>query len=148
MIAVIGVAVLRLHHLGILAADLDATLPFYREVLGLRGGEPHDAPGHDIRAILLQGGGSAIELFAPLRADGSIARTLAKRGPGLHHVCYEVADIDAALTHCRAHGIRLIDTTARPGLHDGWRVAFLHPSACGGVLTELVEIAAARTDGE
>ena len=148
MIAAIGVAVLRLHHLGILAADLDATLPFYREVLGLRGGEPHDAPEHDIRAIFLQGGGSAIELFAPLSADGPIARTLAKRGPGLHHVCYEVIDIDAALEGCRAHDVRLIDTAARPGLHAGWRVAFLHPSACGGVLTELVEIAELQSDEE
>jgi methylmalonyl-CoA/ethylmalonyl-CoA epimerase len=146
MIAATGVLVRRLHHLGILAADLDATLPFYREVLGLRGGEPHDAPEHDIRAILLQGGGGAIELFAPLSAEGPIARTLAKRGPGLHHVCYEVTAIDAALAHCRAHGVRLIDETARPGLHAGWRVAFLHPSACGGVLTELVEIAEPHAD--
>ncbi len=146
MIAATGVFVRRLHHLGILAADLDATLPFYREVLGLRGGEPHDASEHDIRAVLLQGGGSAIELFAPLSADGPIARALAKRGPGLHHVCYEVTDIDAALAHCRAHDVRLIDAAARPGLHAGWRVAFLHPSACGGVLTELVEIAEPLAD--
>lgn len=148
MIATTGVLVRRLHHLGILAADLDATLPFYREVLGLRGGEPYDAPEHDIRAVLLQGGGSAIELFAPLRADGPIARALVKRGPGLHHVCYEVTDIDAALAHCRAHGVRLIDAAARPGLHAGWRVAFLHPSACGGVLTELVEITEPLADEE
>lgn len=146
MIAATGLIVRRLHHLGILTADLDATLPFYREVLGLRGGEPHDAPEHDIRAVLLQGGGSAIELFAPLSADGPIAQVLAKRGAGLHHVCYEVVDIDAALEHCRAHHIRLIDTVARPGLHAGWRVAFLHPSAGGGVLTELVEIAEPHAD--
>ncbi len=148
MIADTGVSVRRLHHLGILAADLDAALPFYREVLGLRGGEPHDAPEHDIRAVLLEGGGSAIELFAPLSADGTIARALAKRGPGLHHVCYEVTDIDAALAHCRAHGVRLIDAVARPGLHAGWRVAFLHPSACGGVLTELVAIVEPHADEE
>lgn len=148
MIAATGVLVRRLHHLGILAADLDATLPFYREVLGLRGGEPYDAPEHDIRAVLLEDGGSAIELFAPLSAEGPIARTLAKRGAGLHHVCYEVIDIDVALAHCRAHGVRLIDETARPGLHAGWRVAFLHPSTCGGVLTELVEIAAPHADEE
>jgi methylmalonyl-CoA/ethylmalonyl-CoA epimerase len=148
MIAATGVGVRRLHHLGILAADLAAALPFYRGVLGLDGGEPHDAPEHDIRAVLLGGVGGAIELFAPLSADGPVARTLAKRGPGLHHVCYEVADIDAALAHCRAHGIRLIDEAARPGLHAGWRVAFLHPSACGGVLTELVEIAGSRADEE
>lgn len=146
MIAVAGLTVRRLHHLGILAADLETTLHFYREVLGLRGGEPHEAPAHDIRAVLLQGGGSAIELFAPLTADGPLARTLAQRGRGLHHVCYEVADIAAALAHCRAMGVRLIDEEARPGLHAGWRVAFLHPASCGGVLTELVEIAAPQAD--
>jgi methylmalonyl-CoA/ethylmalonyl-CoA epimerase len=113
---------------------------FYGGALGLSGGAPHDAPEHDIRAILLDVGGSQIELFAPLTADGPIARTLAKRGAGMHHVAYEVADIDAALDACRHAGIQLIDAAPRPGLHAGWRVAFLHPRACGGVLTELVEI--------
>ena len=131
---------LRLHHLGVLVDDLDAARGFYIDILGLGGGAPHDAPAHDIRALLLDAGGSRIELFAPLTPDGPIARTLAKRGAGMHHVAYEVADIDAALDACRAAGIELIDQQARPGLHDGWRVAFLHPRSCGGVLTELVEI--------
>lgn len=146
MLDVAGLTVRRLHHLGVLVVDLDTTLGFYREVLGLHGGEPHAAPEHDIRAILLQGAGSAIELFAPLTANGPIARTLAKRGPGLHHVCYEVTDITAALAHCRASGVRLLDEVGRPGLHAGWRVAFLHPASCGGVLTELVEITESHAD--
>ena len=135
-----GVPVLRLHHLGILVDDLDAALGFYTRTLGLADHAPHEAPAHDIRAILLDVGGSHLELFAPLSADGPIARTLAKRGPGMHHAAYEVADIDAALDACRAAGLQLIDQQARPGLHEGWRVAFLHPRSCGGVLTELIEI--------
>lgn len=138
-----GLPVLRLHHLGVLVADLDAASDFYTGTLGLGGGEPHEAPAHDIRALLLDAGGSHIELFAPLTPDGPIAGTLAKRGAGMHHVAYEVADIDAALDACRAAGIQLIDQHARPGLHEGWRVAFLHPRSCGGILTELVEISPA-----
>ena len=137
-----GVPVLRLHHLGVLVEDLGTAMGFYGGALGLSGGVPHDAAEHDIRAILLDVGESHIELFAPLTADGPIARTLAKRGPGMHHVAYEVGDIDVALAACRDAGIQLIDAAPRPGLHEGWRVAFLHPRSCGGVLTELVETGA------
>ncbi|CAA9546667.1 MAG: Methylmalonyl-CoA epimerase, partial [uncultured Thermomicrobiales bacterium] len=115
---------------------------FYSALLGLPGGGPHEAPEHDIRAILLDAGDSHIEIFAPLSAGGPLAQTLAKRGPGLHHVAYEVADIAAALAACRAAGVQLIDETPRPGLHTGWLVAFLHPRSCGGVLTELVQTSA------
>ena len=135
-----GIAVLRLHHLGILVDDLEGALRFYTGTLGLAAHPPHEAPAHDIRAVLLDTGGSHLEVFAPLSADGPIARTLAKRGPGMHHAAYKVADIDAALDACRAAGLQLIDQQARPGLHEGWRVAFLHPRSCGGVLTELIEI--------
>ena len=137
-----GIPVLRLHHLGVLVEDLEAAMGFYGGALGLSGGAPHDAPDHDIRAILIEVGESHIELFAPLTADGPVGRTLAKRGPGMHHVAYEVGDIDVALASCRHAGIQLIDAAPRPGLHEGWRVAFLHPRSCGGVLTELVETGA------
>jgi methylmalonyl-CoA/ethylmalonyl-CoA epimerase len=141
-----GVPVLRLHHLGVLVENLEAAMGFYGGALGLSGGAAHDAPEHDIRAILLDVGESHVELFAPLTADGPIARTLAKRGPGMHHVAYEVGDINLALAACRNAGIQLIDATPRPGLHEGWRVAFLHPRSCGGVLTELVETGAGKKD--
>ncbi len=131
---------LRLHHVGILVADLDLALPLYVGPLGFAHAAPHEAPAHDIRAALIDVGGSYLELFAPLSADGRIAATLAKRGPGVHHLCYQVPDIVAALARCREAGIALIDSVPRPGLHDGWQVAFLHPRSCGGVLTELVEI--------
>jgi methylmalonyl-CoA/ethylmalonyl-CoA epimerase len=134
-----GVPVLRLHHIGVLVEDLETAMGFYGGTLRLSGGAAHDAPEHDIRAILLDVGESQIELFAPLTYDGPVARTLAKRGAGMHHIAYEVGDIDEALAACRAAGIQLIDAAPRPGLHEGWRVAFLHPRSCGGVLTELVE---------
>ena len=137
-----GLPVLRLHHLGVLADDLDAAVRFYSGFLGVAGGERHEAPEQDIQAILFDIGDSHIEVFAPLTADGPIARTLAKRGAGLHHVAYEVADIGAALEACRAAGLQLIDTAPRPGLRRDWRVAFLHPRAAGGVLTELLQTAA------
>ena len=137
-----GLPVLRLHHIGILTDDLDAAVRFYSGFLGIAAGAPHSAPEHDIRAVLLDIGDTHLEVFAPLSADGPIGRTLAKRGPGQHHVAFEVADIDAALDACRAAGLELIDGRARPGLHRGWRVAFLHPRSCGGVLTELIETGA------
>ena len=134
-----NVPILRLHHLGILTPDLDAALRLYGGLFGLPVGAPHESAANDIRAVLIETGATALEVFAPLTADGPVARQLAKRGPGLHHAAYEVADIDAALAACRAAGIEQIDQAARPGLHSGWRVAFLHPRSCGGVLTELVE---------
>lgn len=143
-----GLPPARLHHVGILVPDLMEALRFYRDTLGLSGGEPHEAATHDIRAALLDLGESHLELFAPLTADGPIAKALAKRGAGMHHVCYEVDDITAALAGCRDAGVQLIDERPRPGLHAGWQVAFLHPRSCGGVLTELVEIGTSRPGGE
>lgn len=137
-----GLPVLRLHHVGVLVADLDEALRFYNSFLGVARGAAHESAEHDIRAVLLDIGETHLELFAPLTPDGPIARTLAKRGPGQHHVAFEVADIDLALEACRAAGIEPIDAAPRPGLHQGWRVAFLHPRSCGGVLTELVETGA------
>jgi len=130
---------LRVHHLGILVSDLAEAERFYGGALGFGGGERHESAEHDIRATLLDLGDTLIELFAPLTPDGPIARVLAKRGAGVHHIAYEVGDIDAALDVCRARGLELIDQTARPGLHRGWQVAFIHPRSCAGVLTELIE---------
>jgi methylmalonyl-CoA epimerase len=137
-----GLPVLRLHHVGVLVADLDEALRFYHGVLGVARGEPRESAAFDIRAVLLDLGDTHLEIFAPLTPDGPIARTLARRGPGQHHLAYEVADLDVALEACRDAGIKLLDAAPRPGLHEGWRVAFLHPRSCGGVLTELVETGA------
>lgn len=140
MSVIAGLPPLRLHHVGILVPDLDEALRFYRGTLGVQAGAPHDSAANDIRAALIDLGASHLELFAPLTPGGATAQTLTKRGAGMHHLCYEVGDIVAALAQCREAGVQLIDHAPRPGLHEGWRVAFLHPRSCGGVLTELVEI--------
>ena len=126
----------RIAHVGIAVTDLDAALAFYRDVLGLEPHHPETADGATI--VSLPFGESDVELLAPRDADGPIARFLAKRGPGIHHVCYRVADLDAALAACRAAGYRLIDETPRTGA-GGRRIAFVHPKATAGILLELTE---------
>ena len=126
----------RIAHVGIAVADLDAALAFYRDVLGLEPQHPETADGATI--VSLPFGESDVELLAPRDADGPIAKFLAKRGPGIHHVCYRVPDLDAALAACRAAGYRLIDETPRTGA-GGRRIAFVHPKATAGILLELTE---------
>lgn len=126
----------RIAHVGIAVADLEAALAFYREVLGL---EPHPTETADGAAIAsLPFGESEIELLAPLTPDGPIARFLERRGPGIHHVCYRVPDLDGALDACRRAGYRLIDEVPRTGA-GGRRIAFVHPKATAGILLELTE---------
>ena len=120
-----------------LVADLDEAMRFYRGVLGLSGGEPHESATNDIRAILLDVGDSHIEVFAPLGPDGPVAKSLAKRGPGMHHVALETDDVARALADLTAAGATLIDEAPRRGLF-GLEVAFVHPDAVHGVLTEVV----------
>ncbi|HEX6992286.1 MAG TPA: methylmalonyl-CoA epimerase [Gemmatimonadales bacterium] len=126
----------RIAHVGIAVPDLDAAAAFYRDVLGL---EPHPAEQADGADILsFSFGDSSVELLAPRAADGPIARFLERRGPGIHHVCYRVADLDAALARCREAGYQLIDETPRVGA-GGCRIAFLHPRSTAGSLIELTE---------
>jgi methylmalonyl-CoA/ethylmalonyl-CoA epimerase len=126
----------RIAHVGVAVPDLDAALAFYRDVLGVEPHPPETADGADI--VSLPFGESEVELLAPRDADGPIARFLAKRGPGIHHVCYRVRNLDAALAACRAAGYRLIDETPRIGA-GGCRIAFVHPKATAGILLELTE---------
>jgi methylmalonyl-CoA epimerase len=123
-------------HLGIAVTDVDAALRFYRDVLGLapRGTEHVDGA----KIVHLDFGGSEVELLEPLEADSPIGRFLARRGPGIHHVCYRVADLDAALAACREQGYTLIDQEPRTGA-GGRRIAFVHPKATDGILIELTE---------
>jgi methylmalonyl-CoA/ethylmalonyl-CoA epimerase len=126
----------RIAHVGIAVPDLAAALSFYRDVLSV---DPHPietADGADIVSLTL--GESDVELLAPRDPDGPIARFLAKRGPGIHHICYRVNDLDAALDRCRTAGYRLIDETPRVGA-GGRRIAFVHPKATAGILLELTE---------
>ena len=125
-------------HAGVAVSDLEAAIAFYRDVLGMALVHRETLPAQGVRAALLDVGGSHVELLEPLETDGGVARFLARRGPGLHHLAYRVGDIDAVLASLSAAGTRLIDAQPRAGIR-GSRVAFLHPSATGGVLTELVE---------
>ena len=125
-------------HTGIAVKDLDEALPFYTQVLGLPLVHRETIEQQGVEAALLDVGDGHVELIAPLGPETGVAKFLEKRGPGLHHVAYRVDDIDAALASLSAAGVRLIDEQPRTGIR-GSRVAFLHPSASGGVLTEIVE---------
>lgn len=129
----------RLHHIGIVTADLDGAIGLYERVFGAQFSHRAylaDQGVHVALARLPDGG--EIELLAPVAAESGVARFLATRGPGLHHVAYAVPDLPAALAHCHAAGLELIDPEPRPGAC-GLRVAFVHPRSAGGVLIELVE---------
>jgi methylmalonyl-CoA/ethylmalonyl-CoA epimerase len=126
----------RIAHIGIAVHALDELLPFYRDVLGMPEVPLDDADGARIAG--LAAGESLVELLEPAAPDSPIAKFVGKRGPGIHHVCFVVDDLPAALERCRAAGVRLIDETPRIGA-EGKRIAFLHPSATGGVLIELTE---------
>ncbi|HUX33774.1 MAG TPA: methylmalonyl-CoA epimerase [Gemmatimonadaceae bacterium] len=126
----------RIAHIGIAVPALDAILPFYRDVLGMPEVPLDDADGARIAGVAA--GASLVELLEAHTTDSPIGKFLAKRGPGIHHVCFAVDDLDGTLARCRAAGLRLIDETPRTGA-EGKRIAFLHPSSTGGVLVELSE---------
>jgi methylmalonyl-CoA/ethylmalonyl-CoA epimerase len=123
-------------HIGIAVRDLDAILPFYRDILGLAPVPLDDADGARIAG--LAAGESIVELLESADPASPIGKFVAARGPGIHHVCFAVDDLDAALDRCRTAGVRLIDQMPRVGA-EGKRIAFLHPSSTGGVLVELSE---------
>ncbi len=126
----------RIAHIGIAVRGLDELVHLYRDVLGMPETPLADSDG--ARIVGLVAGDSLVELLEADTPDSPIGRFVAKRGPGIHHVCFAVDDLDAALDRCRAAGIRLIDETPRIGA-EGKRIAFLHPSTTGGVLVELSE---------
>jgi methylmalonyl-CoA/ethylmalonyl-CoA epimerase len=128
-------------HIGVAVADLDAAIALHRDTYGMLLVHREVVASQGVEAALLDVGESHLELLAPLGEDTPVGRFLAKRGPGLHHVAYRVDDVAAALEDVRAAGLRVIDEAPRAGIR-GSRVAFLHPSAAGGVLTELVQPAA------
>lgn len=125
-----------LDHIGIAIADLPAALAFYRDALGLEVEASEEVQTQRVRAHFLPAGGTTLELLEATAPDSPIARYLAKRGPGIHHLTLRVEDIRAALALLKAKGVRLIDEEPRPGA-EGAQVAFIHPSAAHGVLVEL-----------
>ena len=126
----------RIAHIGIAVASIDELKPFYRDVLGLPEVPLDDADGARIAG--LAAGESLVELLEAQSPDTPIGKFVAKRGPGIHHVCFAVDDLEATLDRCRNAGIRLIDERPRLGA-EGKRIAFLHPASTGGVLVELTE---------
>jgi methylmalonyl-CoA/ethylmalonyl-CoA epimerase len=126
----------RVSHIGIAVETLADTLPFFRDVLGLRQVPLDDADG--ARIIGLSAGEPLVELLEAANDESPIARFVAKRGPGIHHICFAVDDLDATLQRCREAGINPIDEKPRVGA-EGKRIAFLHPQSTGGVLVELSE---------
>ncbi len=128
----------RVAHVGIAVTSLAEALPFYRDILGVASppASPETSDGASI--VSLRFGDVDVELLEPVDPTSPVAKFLARRGPGIHHICYRVPDLDAALARCRAAGYRLVDETPRQGV-GGRRVAFLHPKATHGILLELTE---------
>jgi methylmalonyl-CoA epimerase len=126
----------RIAHIGIAVRALGDSLPFYRDVLGLSEVPLDDADGATI--VGLATGDALIELLEAASPDSPVGRFVERRGPGIHHICFVVEDLEATLDRCRAGGIRLIDDAPRMGA-EGKRIAFLHPASTGGVLVELTE---------
>jgi len=128
----------KINHVAIVVPDIQAALSFWRDGLGLHVERLESNPGEQVEIAFLPTGESEIELIAPTSADSGVARYLSKTGGGIHHLCLEVDDLDAALSDLAARGVELITESARTR-PDGVRYAFVHPRATGGVLLELYE---------
>ncbi|MGB7538518.1 MAG: methylmalonyl-CoA epimerase [Anaerolineales bacterium] len=128
----------KLNHVAVVVADIDAALAFWRDALGLELSGVKDMPEQKSKIAFLPLGGSEIELVQPTDADSGIAKYLAKRGPGMHHLCLEVRDLDGTLARLKEKGIRLTSQAPMRSA-DGRRMIFVHPESAGGVLVELYE---------
>jgi len=128
----------RVDHIGVAVEDLDEALALYERDYEMTLVHREVVSAQGVEAVLLDVGENHVELLAPLDPDTPVGRFLAKRGPGMHHVAYQVQDIEATLASLREAGMRLIDEQPRIGIRDS-RVAFLHPKSSGGVLTEIVQ---------
>jgi methylmalonyl-CoA/ethylmalonyl-CoA epimerase len=131
----------RIDHIGVAVTEIEPALALYRDSFELTVAHREVVRDQGVEAVLLDIGENHVELLAPLDADTPVGRFLAKQGPGLHHVAYQVSDIDATLEKLKQAGLALIDEQPRTGIR-GSRVAFMHPRASAGVLTEIVEPAA------
>jgi len=128
----------RIDHIGVAVTDLEEAVELHERLYGMPLVHRETIPQQGVEAALLDVGEGHVELLAALGEDTPVGRFLARRGPGLHHVAYQVTDIEVTLTRLRDAGTRLIDAVPRAGIR-GSRVAFLHPASAGGVLTEIVE---------
>jgi methylmalonyl-CoA/ethylmalonyl-CoA epimerase len=131
----------RIDHIGVAVEQMEPTLELYRDNFRMHVAHREVVSEQGVEAVLLDVGENHVELLAPLGAETPVGRFLQKKGPGLHHVAYQVTDIDATLAALKGAGMALIDEQPRTGIR-GSRVAFMHPAGTGGVLTEIVEPAA------
>ena len=128
----------KINHIGIAVNSIEASIPFYRDTLGMSFEGDEVVVEQKVKVAFLAVGASRIELLEPTADDSPVAKFLLKNGEGVHHIAYEVADLKVALADLKRDGVRLIDETPRSGAH-GTSIAFLHPKATGGVLTELCQ---------
>jgi len=128
----------KIEHIGIAVESIDEMVPYYRDALGLEYGGEEVVEEQKVRVAFFGIGESSIELLEATSEDSSIAKFLAKRGPGIHHIAVRVDDIERALTQHEENGAQLIDKTPRIGAHN-MRIAFVHPRSTGGVLVELCQ---------
>lgn len=128
----------RIDHIGVAVESIDEAIGLYSDSFEMAEQHRETVEEFGVKAVLLEVGDGHVELLEPLTPDAGVAKFLERNGPGMHHVAYQTDDIDAALERVRTAGLRLIDEEPRTGIR-GSRVAFLHPKATGGVLTELVE---------
>ena len=136
----------RIDHIGVAVSDLDEARALYERDVAIELVHRETVTEQGVEAVLLDVGENHVELLRPLAEDTPVGKFLAKRGPGLHHVAYQVDDIEAALASLKDAGVRLLDESPRVGIRNS-RVAFLHPKSSGGVLTEIVQPAEKRTHG-
>jgi methylmalonyl-CoA/ethylmalonyl-CoA epimerase len=129
----------KINHVALVVPDMQASLTFWRDVLGLELQELRHVPAEQSQVAFLPIPGGEIELVQPTTDDSGIAKFLAKRGPGMHHICLEVDDLDGMLARLKAGGVRLINEQPRLA-EDGRKYAFIHPKSASGVLVELYQI--------
>lgn len=127
------------NHVAVVVDDMEKSLAFWRDALGIELHELRDVPAEKSQVAFLPIFGAEVELVLPTTDDSGIAKYLAKRGPGMHHICLEVDDISGMMSHLKLKGIRLINEEPRTGA-DGKQYAFIHPESTGGVLVELYQI--------
>jgi methylmalonyl-CoA epimerase len=128
----------RIDHIGVAVEDIDASLALYEQAYAMELVHREVVEEQGVEAVLLDVGENHVELLRPLGPDTPVGKFLARKGPGMHHVAYQVTDIEAALEQLRSAGLRLIDETPRTGIRNS-RVAFVHPASTGSVLTEIVQ---------
>lgn len=128
----------KINHIGVAVKSIEASTPFYRDVLGMEFEGTEVVAEQKVKVAFFAVGESRIELLEPTADDSPVAKFLEKNGEGTHHIAYEVDDLEATLARLKEQGVRLIDETPRCGAHDT-KIAFLHPKASGGVLTELCQ---------